>query len=167
MGVHLLRREIAVVTVSGASMQPTLTSGDRVLVRRARTGRPQTGQIVVIGTPVPDESAPIPPPRWPPGANGWMIKRVAATAGERAPEVMLTGPSAEGSSIVPAGKLAVLGDNRTCSLDSRSIGYIPEQWVLGVMVRPLTSGDRRGEHFERMPIEGTAGTGSNQPGPRA
>jgi signal peptidase I len=38
---------------------------------------------------------------------------------------------------VPAGKLVVLGDNTARSLDSREIGYIPAERLLGVMLRPL------------------------------
>jgi signal peptidase I len=52
-GVWLIRRNIAIVTVTGRSMEPTLTAGDRVLVRRARVGSVSTGQILVVESPTP------------------------------------------------------------------------------------------------------------------
>jgi hypothetical protein len=39
---------------------------------------------------------------------------------------------------VPPDRFAVLGDNAANSLDSRKIGYIPAERLLGVMVRQLT-----------------------------
>jgi signal peptidase I len=46
-----LRWRLRIVTVRGASMQPTLTDGDRLLVRRVRLERVHAGDIVVLSTP--------------------------------------------------------------------------------------------------------------------
>ncbi|WP_018350494.1 S26 family signal peptidase [Longispora albida] len=115
-----------VITVSGESMEPTYVDGDRLLVRRSRTaGR---GAAVVFAPPGPGL----------PGDPPWLVKRATATAGDRVPEEM-TG--AVRVPVVPAGYLAVLGDNPR-SLDSRRFGLVPESALLGVVVRRL--GDERG-----------------------
>jgi signal peptidase I len=131
-GAYLLRRHIAIVAVVGVSMQPTLAPGDRVLVRRVRIGQVRIGQIVVIEKP--DDSG-----TWatlPPGRSiaqrEWMIKRVAAVPGDHRPDAM---PPGSPGLLVPSGNLVVLGDNPARSLDSRQIGYIPAERVLGVVLR--------------------------------
>jgi signal peptidase I len=118
-------------------MEPTLNSGDRVLVRRATSGGLRTGQIVVVVTPVPGEAVADQLAHWPPERSGWIIKRVAATAGEPAPVAMLTTLERPAEPIVPPGKLAVLGDNLARSLDSRHLGYVRAERVLGVMIRSV------------------------------
>jgi signal peptidase I len=105
------------------------------------------------------------PPRqrqW--GRDQWMIKRVAAVPGDRRPAGM-TRVAPDGAAMPPDGaamppdgaamppdgaavppddtavppdRFAVLGDNAANSLDSRKIGYIPAERLLGVMVRQLT-----------------------------
>lgn len=142
-GARMLRRRVAVVTVSGASMHPTLTSGDRVVVRRSTINQIRTGQIVVIERPRHDDSLHSQQLRWPPAPRGWMIKRVAAVPGEPTPAVMFTKSVRNAEPVVPPGKLVVLGDNPACSLDSRLIGYIAAEHVLGTMIRALPAGGRR------------------------
>jgi len=135
-GVAIARRRIAIVTVTGQSMEPTLTAGDRVLVRRTRLRSVRTGQIVVVETPTENRE-------WtgePAGRDlkrEWMIKRVAAVPGEPLPDGL---PAAIAATVaVPDGKLIVLGDNPPMSMDSRSLGYIPGERLLGVVVRSLPS----------------------------
>jgi signal peptidase I len=162
ISARMVRRRFAVVTVSGPSMEPTLNSGDRVLIRRATSGGLRTGQIVVVVTPVPGEAAADQLPHWPPVQSGWIIKRVAATAGEPAPVAMLTTLKWSAEPIVPPGKLAVLGDNLARSLDSRHLGYVPAERVLGIAIRSLPA--RRpadqGQQVQRMvtiPAQTTTG----------
>jgi signal peptidase I len=135
LGMRALRRRIAVVTVQGASMQPALRTGDRVLIRRATAGRLRTGQIVVMEHP--RHGGTRRPPSWPPPRHDWLIKRVAAVPGEPTPAVIFAaiGPARE--RVVPAGQLVVLGDNPAQSLDSRLIGYVPAERVLGIVFRAL------------------------------
>jgi signal peptidase I len=138
-GVHLLRRRLAVVAVVGPSMQPALAPGDRVLVRRVGIGAVRTGQIVVVEKPGADGGWPTGPQHRPGGQREWMVKRVAAMPGEPRPETMAAGRHGAGQ-LVPAGQLVVLGDNLARSLDSRQIGDIPADRVLGVVVRSMHRG---------------------------
>jgi signal peptidase I len=41
---------------------------------------------------------------------------------------------------VPAGQLVLLGDNHFLSYDSRSVGYIPADRLVGVVLRPVAVG---------------------------
>jgi signal peptidase I len=135
--VAVLRRRITVVAVIGPSMQPALAAGDRVLVRRAGISELRPGQIVVFEKPGNDGGWVTQPPRWTAGRREWMIKRVAAVPGDRLPDAILSAAAHPAGRSVPAGKLVVLGDNAARSLDSREIGYIPAERLLGVMLRPL------------------------------
>lgn len=148
-GVRLVRSTLAVVEVAGPSMRPALSSGDRVLVRRARRGGLRSGLVVVIEQPDVAGRWRQDPPRWPPrGRRDWLIKRVAALPGDPMPPGVPRpggaggrGPAALGAEaddgLVPPGMFVVLGDNAACSLDSRVIGCIPADRLIGVMVRVL------------------------------
>jgi signal peptidase I len=134
--VGVLRRQIAIVEVFGPSMEPALNTGDRVLVRRARVGDLRPGNIVVIEKPEREGGWVTRPPRWPADSREWLIKRVAALPGDPRPGAL--GPAViPGSPVVPADRIVVLGDNTARSLDSRDLGYIPAERLLGVMVRSL------------------------------
>jgi signal peptidase I len=134
---RMLRRRIAIVAVTGSSMQPTLTTGDRVLVRRATISEVRRGQIIVFEKPGREGLWASEPPRWPADRREWLIKRVAAIPGDQLPEELLSAAIRSFESSVPAGKLVVLGDNADRSHDSRQIGYIPAERLLGIMCRPL------------------------------
>jgi signal peptidase I len=145
LGVGLVRRKLAVVEVAGRSMEPVLWSGDRVLVRRARLSELRPGLVAVVEMP----------PGWPPGHREWLIKRVAALPGDPLPAgVPAPGPDPDPDQrgLVPPGMFVLLGDNATWSYDSRMIGCVPAERLLGVMIRPLNGSpvpaarrlDRRG-----------------------
>ncbi|MGW4891992.1 S26 family signal peptidase [Kitasatospora sp. NPDC004240] len=124
----LLRRSYELIVVEGSSMEPTLSDGDRVLVRRTRVFR--RGDVVVI--PYPD------------GARRtqdtpWLVKRVRGVAGD---------PAADGCPAVPSGHLAVLGDNPR-SLDSRSFGTVPSGTALGIAVRRMSRDGRPARSLKR------------------
>jgi signal peptidase I len=126
------RRMFTLVTVTGYSMTPDLAEGDRVLVLRARLAQLRPGHVVVLESPgTRGYEATVP------GGREWIIKRVAAVPGELAPPGSL--PAAEGrpGALVPPGKFVVLGDNAAWSHDSRQIGYIPGDRLLGVVVRKI------------------------------
>ena len=160
----MLRRRVTIVSVVGESMRPALTAGDRVLVRRIGIDDLCRGQVVVIEKPDANGTWVTTPPRWPAGHREWMIKRVAAVPGDHwpgpvasasavTPASSLTLPNtvvpasahpaetvlaaAHPAETVPPGKLVVLGDNAARSFDSRQIGYIPADRLLGVVRRPL------------------------------
>jgi signal peptidase I len=132
--IVIVRRQIAIITIIGQSMEPALTAGDRVLVRRTRLRSVRTGQIVVIERPGPGGSWTGKPPRNDIGRS-WLIKRVAAIPGEPLPDEM-PAPFTD-ARIVPEGRLIVLGDNRDVSMDSRFFGYVPLERMLGVVIRLL------------------------------
>ena len=114
----VLRRRYVLVDVTGVSMLPTLRPGDRVLVRRTRLGSVRRGQLVVVA-----------PPRHSPGDPPWLVKRAVALPGDP----FLDAP-------VPPGRLAVVGDNRDHSVDSRRTGTLPASALLGVVVRRRAAG---------------------------
>jgi len=153
LGVGLVRRRLAVVEVAGPSMEPVLSSGDRVLVRRARLSELRPGLVVVVEMPRLDTDGPELPPGGPPGHREWLIKRVAALPGDCLPAgVPSPGPDPDHRGLVPPGMFVVLGDNAMWSYDSRVIGCVPAERLLGVMIRPLNGSpvpaarrlDRRG-----------------------
>jgi signal peptidase I len=125
-----LRRRFVLITVTGDSMMPTLTPGDRVLVRRARIDQLRRGQIVVLEMPGAGGRGRTPPARPVPG-HDWMIKRVAALPGDPVPESCRPDSAGAAGQRVPDGKLIVLGDNAAWSTDSRQLGYLPAERLLG------------------------------------
>jgi signal peptidase I len=129
------RRRIAVVTVTGESMRPAYVAGDQVLVRRARAGDLQRGQVVVVQEPGRSGRWVTPPPRGPVSRHQWMIKRVAAVPGDARPDAWLPAAAQPPEPLVPPGKFVLLGDNAARSYDSRQLGYFPGDRLLGVVVR--------------------------------
>lgn len=116
--VALIRRAVVLVTVDGESMTPTISDGERVLVKRVRLGQVVRGDVVVV--------------RY---AEMLLIKRAVAVPGDPMPaEVALTAGVPAGAP-VPAGRLAVLGDNAANSLDSRTCGLFGGNTVVGVVLR--------------------------------
>lgn len=130
--------------VEGISMQPTVLSGDRVLVDRLayKVGSPRRGDIVVFKFPYSDQN---------------LIKRVIAlpgdtvsiTAGQaggpgqlringvvvREPYLRYTENYDYGPVRVPQDQYFVLGDNRPVSWDSHDWGFLPTRYLFGrVMV---------------------------------
>jgi signal peptidase I len=149
--VSWLRRRYVVINVEGQSMRPALLAGDRVLVRRRPLRHVRVGDIVVVETPAPRRAG-----RHRAGAaargtrglggHAWVIKRAAAVPGDPVPPSVATPMSAATGTPVPDGRLLVLGDNTTGSIDSRHYGYLPGAGVLGVVVRRLPPAPHVGGH---------------------
>lgn len=129
---------LTMFVVKGASMEPTLKQGQRVLVwRRAAGAAP--GDLVVFRNPNRPEEV--------------LIKRVLAgpqqrvafrrgrlfVDGDLVEEPYVKPGSLEGEGRaelkVPANCYYLLGDNRAESIDSRRLGPIPFERVLGRVVR--------------------------------
>ena len=131
----VLRRQLVSVTVVGHSMLPTYRPGDHVLIRRGTV--PKRGGVVVVEQPCTERRAWDLPPaglgsvRQPVTERRWLVKRVAATAGDTW--------STEAGLIerVPPGHLLLLGDNAAVSFDSRQMGPFPVDRVLGAVWRRL------------------------------
>jgi signal peptidase I len=114
-----IRARFVLVTVEGPSMEPEYRDGDRLLVRRTRSG-------IRVGAVVVGERAA--------GQHGWIVKRVAAVAGDAVPaEVRAAVPAGT----VPPGTVVLLGTNPAHSNDSRAFGWYPVDQLVGVAVRKL------------------------------
>jgi signal peptidase I len=140
VSVLYLRRRFAIVTVTGQSMLPALRDGDRILVRRVGLERIRAGDVVVVEKPDDGDTGWRQPPAVRVAGHEWLIKRAAAVPDDPLPEIFLTCWPARPDDLVPAGKLLVLGDNSAGSYDSRAIGYIPGERLLGVLSRRMTGG---------------------------
>src|ERR1022692_190677 len=118
---RLLTRRLVLVTVRGASMEPTFADGERVLVSRTRPCC--DGDVAVFGMPERQR------------VDGlrWLVKRVAGVPGELVPADLRSIVAEEQ---VPVGFLVVRGDGAR-SLDSRQLGLIPQASVLGVVIYPV------------------------------
>jgi len=137
--------------IPSASMEPTLHIGDRVLVNKLsyQFGDIERGDLVVFKRPdLAAEAA---------AAVRDLIKRVIALPGEtveaRDGEIYINGEKLDEdylptgtisenlpSQVVPAGKIWVMGDNRTNSRDSRVLGPIDVDTIHGrafVRIWPL------------------------------
>jgi signal peptidase I len=122
------------IRVDGASMEPTLQSGEFVIVNKlAYTfGHPATGDVIVFHFPRdPDQE---------------YIKRVIGLPGDRVEvkngNVFINGemlnedyiaasPVYENAWDIPEDSLFVLGDNRNNSSDSHNWGTVPMGFVIG------------------------------------
>ena len=136
LALAALRRRLFAVTVRGASMEPVYVAGERLIARRVSATALRRGQIVILDKPLRPagwewSGAPVTGP----AGSTWMIKRVAAVPGDPLPpEVAATVPGDR----VPPGSLVVLGDNARASIDSRELGLVPADRVLGVALRRYT-----------------------------
>lgn len=121
----LLGRRWTRVTVRGNSMAPTLRDGQRLLARRLRRD-PRRGEVIVFAVPEGMRDPADPPCR---------IKRIAAVAGDPVPDWLA--PALPGVPDVPAGHVAVAGDNPR-SQDSRQLGLVPCRDIVGTVSASAT-----------------------------
>ena len=145
VGLELNRRYVSEgFLIPRNSMAPTLTSGDRILANKLASyyRSPQRGELIVFVTP--DEHAVL------------YTKRVIALEGDTIAidqdEVRVNGTPLEEPYVqynapapplerlhhlptmkVPAGHVFVLGDNRWQSQDSRFLGPIPQENIIGLV----------------------------------
>jgi len=122
------------IRVDGFSMEPTLHSGEFVVVNKLayKYGEPKLGDVIVF--------------RYPRDPEQEYIKRVIGTPGDRVTiangKVHVNGeliqepyiaapPTYQNEWHVPENSLFVLGDNRNNSSDSHSWGPVPMEYVIG------------------------------------
>lgn len=126
------RRRLLLVTVAGRSMEPTLCPGEVVWVRRARLADVSAGQLVVVRN--------IPARAVDGGPGGGtvrrllMVKRAVALPGDPVPRDRVPSLTSTSGSVVPPGRMVVLGDNAELSYDSRHYGYLGPDSLVGVVV---------------------------------
>ena len=125
------------IRVDGSSMEPTLHSGEFIIVNKLayRTGATQFGDIVVF--------------HFPRNPSQEYIKRVIGLPGDQVEiiggQVIVNGnvlsedyiaapPTYEASWTVPDDAIFVLGDNRNNSSDSHAWGPVPLDHVVGKAV---------------------------------
>jgi signal peptidase I len=144
-GLAVRRWVVAPARVESSSMEPTLRSGQRLVVRRRGTVEPVRGDVVLV------RSAEV---------GRVLVKRVIGLPGERIEIDGHGGVRVDGRTIhepyvggvprhgpqqardfartfeVPKGHLLLLGDNRAASSDSRSWKepYLPATAVVGRVV---------------------------------
>lgn len=131
VGVNLVSARIR---VDGESMEPTLQTGEYVIINRLsyKFGSPQRGDIIVF--------------HFPRDPREEYIKRVIGLPGDQVEvkngTVYINGQALDesyldvktdyaGSWKVPEGQLFVLGDNRNNSSDSHDWGTVPMDYVVG------------------------------------
>lgn len=130
----LIDSVVARVRVENISMEPTLQSGEFILVNKLayRLGEFRYGDIIVF--------------HYPPNPREDYIKRIIGIGGDEIKvgngKVYVNGqplvepyisapPQYEGTWKVPKDFLFVLGDNRNQSSDSHSWGFVPDNYVVG------------------------------------
>jgi len=124
------------VTVKGVSMEPTLLSGDRLLITKGYD-LPQRGDVVVFATLDQHDR------------EEDLVKRVIGIPGDTVEvrrgvalvngaveyhESLNTSPYDDTHVepfVVPPGRVFVMGDNRPIALDSRQLGPVPISSVKG------------------------------------
>lgn len=133
--------------VDGDSMEPTLTSGELVLVSRGYD-QPLRGDVVVVSRENGD------------GSSDVLVKRIVALSGDEVQvdegNATINGRAEQGRhtvfiapcdlsvplQVVPDDEVFLLGDNRPISEDSRLFGTVPLSDVRGkviAVIRPLSS----------------------------
>jgi signal peptidase I len=122
------------IRVDGASMEPTLVTGEYVIVSKLsyRLGSPQRGDIIVFHFPRDPKEEYIKRVIGLPGDEVEIKNGVVFVNGQKLNESYLKVKTDNmGTWRVPAGQLFVLGDNRNNSSDSRSWGTVPIDYVVG------------------------------------
>ena len=122
------------IRVDGASMEPTLQSGEFVIVNKLAYmfGEPDIGDVIVF--------------HFPRDLDQEYIKRIIGLPGDRVEiqdgvvyvndqvldeDYIAASPVYESAWDVPIDSLFVLGDNRNNSSDSHSWGPVPIEYVIG------------------------------------
>ncbi|GAB2687241.1 S26 family signal peptidase [Nocardia thraciensis] len=125
-----VRRALVSVHVTGASMEPTLWDGDRVLVRRRKPADLRRGHIAVMRAPDTAQGT-----DW--QCLDWHVKRVVALPGDPMPAGV---PVTDDTGVVPVGSVVMFGDN-PFGADSRNWGPYPIDGLVGTFVcRTWTNG---------------------------
>jgi signal peptidase I len=145
-----VRHTYLLVTIQGASMEPTYHAGEQVVVRRKPPRQVRRSEVAVlldlesVRGNWPDEVGLRVRKRSVLGQLTWpcMIKRVVAVPGDPLPREQVPALRDAPESFVPPGKVVLLGDNAAASYDSREHGYFSAENLVGTVVRRLPAGTR-------------------------
>ena len=125
------------IRVDGSSMEPTLSSGEYVVVNKLayKFGTPKIRDVVVFHFPRDPQQEYIKRVIGLPGdriviSNG----RVYVNDKELREEYIAAAPQYEDTWIIPEDAIFVLGDNRNNSSDSHNWGSVPMDYVVGKAV---------------------------------
>lgn len=122
------------IRVDGSSMEPTLHSGEFMIVNKLayKLGSPQVGDVVVFHFPGNPEQEYIKRIIGLPGDRVDIREGMVSVNGQALNEPYIAAPPAyEESLTIPPGMLFVLGDNRNNSSDSHSWGPVALDQVVG------------------------------------
>jgi signal peptidase I len=123
------------IRVDGFSMEPTLKSGEFVVVNKLayRFGEPDTGDVIVFQYPRDPDQEYIKRVIGTPGDTVSIIDGQVYVNGERLNETYIASPPSYQSEerAIPENSLYVLGDNRNNSSDSHTWGPVPMEFVIG------------------------------------
>jgi signal peptidase I len=122
------------IRVDGESMEPTLLSGEYVIVNRIsyRVGTPKRGDIIVFHFPRDPKEEYIKRVIGLPGDEVEVKNNAVYVNGQYLDESYLkVTTNYAGTWRVPEGQLFVLGDNRNNSSDSHDWGTVPMNYVVG------------------------------------
>lgn len=122
------------IRVDGASMEPTLVSGEYVIVNRIsyRLGSPKRGDIIVFHFPRDPKEEYIKRVIGLPGDEVEVKNNAVYVNGQHLDESYLkVTTNYIGTWKVPESQLFVLGDNRNNSSDSHDWGTVPKDYVVG------------------------------------
>ena len=122
------------IRVEGSSMEPSLQTGEFILVNKLtyRLGSPQRGDIIVFYFPGDLSQEYIKRIIGLPGDRVVVANRKVSVNGQTLDEpYILQPPKYSGAWEVPPGQYFVLGDNRNNSSDSHNWGGVPEGNIIG------------------------------------
>jgi signal peptidase I len=122
------------IRVDGASMEPTLESGEFVIVNKLAytVGQPRRGDVIVFHFPRDPQQEYIKRVIGLPG-DRVVVKggRVSVNEQQLEEDYIAASPAYESTWDVPPDSLFVLGDNRNNSSDSHNWGTVPLDYVVG------------------------------------
>ena len=122
------------IRVDGSSMEPSLQSGEFVIVNRLayKLGEPELGDVVVFHFPGDPGQEYIKRIIGLPGDTIRVNNGTVSINGQPIDEPYIAAnPRYQGKWEVPAGHIFVLGDNRNNSSDSHNWGSVPMENVIG------------------------------------
>ncbi|EOH92448.1 signal peptidase I [Enterococcus haemoperoxidus ATCC BAA-382] len=148
--------------VSGSSMQPILENSDRIIVKKGQL--PERYDVITFDPEIPDESSYVKRVIGIPGdqiwaesnaiylrpqkAGKWLLNTANQISAEELPDSTLkvivskeVFQTLRDMHRIPEGNYVVLGDNRSASKDSRTMGLIKEKQIEGIVTYryfPLT-----------------------------